>query len=109
MKKYLILAALVLSAGASFGFKATGEHLKGYINDANCAASKKDMGTLSQRVKCVNMCIKGGEAAVLVVGDKVYKIANQKAVVKYAGENVTVDGNVTGDTIEVTKITKDKA
>jgi hypothetical protein len=109
MKKYLLLAVLVLSAGASFSFKVSDEHLKGYIDDSVCAASKSNMGMVSDRVKCVNKCIKGGASAVLVVGDKVYKIANQKAVLKYAGENVTVDGAVTGDTIEVTKITKDKA
>ena len=45
---------------------------------------------------------------MLVVGDKVYKIANQKAVLKYAGENVSVDGTVTDDTIQVTKIAEDK-
>lgn len=109
MKKYLLLAALVLCTGATFAFKTTDEHFKGYISDANCAANKTAMGTLSERVKCVNKCIKGGAEAVLVVGDKVYKIANQKAVLKYAGKNVIVDGTVTGDSIEVTKITKDKA
>jgi hypothetical protein len=107
MKKYLLSGALVLAmAAASFAFKTTGEHLKGYISDANCAANKTAMGAVADRIQCVNKCIKGGAAAVLVVGDKVYKIANQKAVLKYAGKDVTVDGNVTGDTIEVTKITK---
>jgi len=106
MKKYLLLAALVLAMAASFAFKPTGEHLKGYISDSDCAASKMNMGSLADRVQCVNKCIKGGAQAVLVVGDKVYKIANQKAVLKYAGKDVTVDGNVTGDSIEVTKITK---
>jgi hypothetical protein len=108
MKKYLLLAALVLSTGASFAFKVTDGHFKGYINDSMCATGNTSMGSVTDRVKCVNKCIKGGAAAVLVVGDKVYKIANQKAVLKYAGENVVVDGSVTGDTIQVTKITEDK-
>ncbi|HVV56030.1 MAG TPA: hypothetical protein VHC47_11920 [Mucilaginibacter sp.] len=108
MKKYLLSGALVLAMAASFAFKTTDEHLKGYISDSTCVASKKDMGGLESRIKCVSHCIKGGAAAVLVVGDKVYKIANQKAVLKYAGKNVEVDGTVNGDTIEVTKITNDK-
>ncbi|HZX57683.1 MAG TPA: hypothetical protein VFE54_03125 [Mucilaginibacter sp.] len=109
MKKYLLPAALVFAMAASFAFKPTGEHLKGYISDSHCVASKKDMGSLAARKQCVNMCIKGGAEAMLVVGDKAYKITNQKAVLKYAGENVVVDGIVTGDSIEVTKITKDKS
>lgn len=109
MKKYLFSAALVLAMAASFAFKPTDEHLKGYISDSHCVANKTDMGSLSDRIQCVNKCIKGGAEAVLVVGDKVYKIANQKAVLKYAGKDVIVDGNVTGDSIEVTKITKEKS
>ncbi len=109
MKKYLLPGALVLAMAASFAFKPTGEHLKGYISDSHCVASKTDMGSLEKRKQCVNMCLKGGAEAILVVGDKAYKITNQKTVLKYAGENVVVDGNVTGDTIEVTKITKDKS
>jgi hypothetical protein len=73
-----------------------------------CAASKTDMGMTADRVKCVNKCIKKGAAAVLVVGDNVYKIANQKAVLKYAGENVIVDGTLTDNTVQVTKIALDK-
>ena len=107
MKKYLLSAGLVLAMAASFAFNTTDEHLKGYISDSHCAANKTDMGSMADRIQCVNKCIKGGAAAVLVVGDKVYKIANQKAVLKYAGKNVIVDGSVTGDTIEVTKVTKD--
>jgi hypothetical protein len=56
------------------------------------------------RVACVKKCLKNGATAVLVVGDKIYKIANQKDVVKYAGEDVAVDGTVTGDTIQVSRV-----
>jgi hypothetical protein len=109
MKKYLVLTALVFSMGASFAFKTDGGHLKGYIDDSMCAGSKTPMCTPATRVNCATKCIKSGASAVLVVGDKVYKISNQKAVIKYAGKNVSVDGNITNDTIEVTKITEDKS
>ena len=108
MKKYLLLIALAVSVSASFAFRAADEHLKGYIDDSICAASKTPMCTPETRVACAQKCIKGGASAVLVVGDKVYKIANQKAVIKYAGKNVSVDGKLDNDTIEVTKISEDK-
>ncbi len=109
MKKYLLPVALVLSLSASFAFKDADVHLKGVIEDSSCAESKTQMSPMGSRVACVKKCLKSGASAVLVVGDKVYKIANQKAVLKYAGENVSVDGTVTGDTIQVTSITADKS
>ena len=79
MKKKLILITMILSVGVLFSFKATDEHLTGYIGDSTCAASKTDMGAPGRaRMACVKKCIKGGATAVLVVGDKVYKIANQR-------------------------------
>ncbi len=109
MKKYLLSGAMVLFIGASFAFKGGDVHLKGVIEDSTCAASKTQMSPLNSRVACVKKCLKMGATAVLVVDGKVYKIANQKAVLKYAGENVSVDGTVTGDTIQVTKVTEDKS
>jgi len=108
MKKYLLLVAIALSMSASFAFSVPDTQLIGYIDDSVCAASKTPMCAPETRVTCANKCIKGGASAVLVVGDKVYKIANQKAVQKYAGKNVTVDAKVTDDTIEVTKIMETK-
>ena len=109
MKKYLLLIALIVSVSASFAFKFADEHLKGYIDDSMCASSKTPMCTPETRAACAAKCIKGGAKAVLVVGDKVYKIANQKSVKDYAGKNVSVDGKVTDDTIEITKVTEDQA
>lgn len=109
MKKYLLSAALVLFLGASFAFKSDEVHLKGVIEDSTCAASKSQMMAGDSRVACVKKCLKSGASAVLVVGEKIYKIANQKAVLKYAGENVAVDGTITGDTIQVTKIAEEKS
>src|SRR3569833_3147671 len=101
MKRNLLLFAMILSVGALFSFRPADEHLSGYIGDAKCGAS--DMGSPAARATCVKKCIKGGADAVLVVGDKVYKIANQKEVVKFAGKNVTVDGTVDNGTITITK------
>lgn len=108
MKKQLLLITMILSVGVLFSFRTPDEHFTGYIGDSTCAASKTDMGALDARIACVKKCIKGGATAVLVVGDKVYKIANQKAVIKFAGKNVTVDGTVDNDTITVTRVTEAK-
>jgi len=104
MKKYLLSAVLVAAISVSFGFRPDEVHLKGVIEDSTCANSHSQMS----RVACVKKCLKSGASAVLVVGDKIYKIANQKFVLKWAGQDVAVDGTVTGDTIQVTKITADK-
>jgi hypothetical protein len=109
MKKFLFPAVLALAISVSFAFRPEEVHLKGVIEDSTCANSHSQMSPASSRVACVKKCLKSGASAVLVVGDKIYKIANQKAVVKFAGEDVAVDGTVTGDTIEVTKITAEKS
>jgi hypothetical protein len=108
MKKFLILCAIVLTVSVTFASKGDEVHLKGVIEDSTCANSKSQMTPQDSRVACVKKCLKSGAAAVLVVGDKIYKIANQKAVLKYAGLNVSVDGTVTDDTINVTKIAAEK-
>ncbi|HZY37290.1 MAG TPA: hypothetical protein VFE53_11605 [Mucilaginibacter sp.] len=109
MKKYLLPAVLVLAISASLAFRPDEVHLKGVIEDSTCAASKSQMSPLDSRVACVKKCLKNGATAVLVVGDKVYKITNQKFVLKYAGQDVEVDGTVTNDAIQVTKITLEKS
>jgi hypothetical protein len=109
MKNLLLSFAIVLTVGIGMAFTSNSpEHIKGYIGDSHCAESKSDMGAQAARIKCVQKCMAGGAEAVLVSGDKVYKISNQKAVKKYAGKDVEVDANVNNDTIEVTKIMEAK-
>jgi hypothetical protein len=108
MKKLLFFAAIILSMGISSAFtRNTGTHLSGYIDDSMCAGMGKPMHG-GDRETCAKKCMKMGAKAVFVSGDKVYKISNQKAVVKYAGKNVVIDGQLDGDTIEVTKVTEVK-
>ena len=104
MKKILLSFAIVLFAGVSFGFRDGAVHLKGVIEDSTCANSKSQMSPVDSRVACVKKCIKMGAKAVLVVGDKIYQIANQKTVMPYAGKDVVVDGTLTNDSINVSKI-----
>ncbi|HEY2583072.1 MAG TPA: hypothetical protein VGI43_14775 [Mucilaginibacter sp.] len=104
MKKILLSSAILLFVGASFGFRDDTVHLKGVIEDSTCANSKQQMTPGDSRVACVKKCIKEGAKAVLVVDDKIYQIANQKKVMPYAGKEVVVDGTLTNDSIDVSKI-----
>lgn len=104
MKKFILSAALAIGVCVSFAFSGGDTHLKGVIEDSTCAASKSQMGMGADRIACVKKCIKGGAKAVLVVGDKIYQISNQKAVMAYAGKDVEVDAVVTNDSIKVDKI-----
>jgi hypothetical protein len=108
MKKFLFSALVVSVIGASFAFRTDEVHLKGYINDSMCASSKSAMSPMSDRVTCVKKCFKMGAKAVLVVGDKVYQIANQNVAIPYAGKDVNVDGTVTKDAIQISKIAESK-
>src|ERR1700759_1745462 len=106
MKKFIALSAVVLFAATSFAFKDGPVHLKGVIEDSTCANSKTNMGMGTDRINCAKKCIKMGAKAVLVADGKIYQIANQKSAVPFAGQDVVVDGTLTNDSINVTKIAK---
>ena len=102
-----LAAAAVLSSAPAFAAE-----WKGRISDAKCNAMHADgeHGTKKMTDRaCVEACVKGGAKYVFVgPEDKVYKIANQDlpALAAHAGhENVTVEGDMKGDTVTITKIT----
>ncbi len=107
MKKLLFSVALFLSMGMTSAFAGTEINLKGYIDDSMCAGTGKPMHG-SDRESCAKKCMKMGAKAVLVADGKVYKIANQKEVTKFAGKDVIISGKLDGDTIDVTKVTPAK-
>jgi hypothetical protein len=45
-----------------------------------------------------------GSPAVLIVGNKIYNVANAGKLNPYAGKTVTVDGKLTGNTITVMSV-----
>ena len=55
---------------------------------------------------CTQACIKSGSKYVLVSKGKVFQIDNQNLddLQKFAGQNITLTGKLTGDSIEVTSI-----
>ena len=107
MKLVLSLAATL--ALGTLGLMGADESWTGTISDSMCGASHPTTEHGENRMtpkRCTIACVKKGAKYVIVVGDKVYSIANQDApdLAKYAGDNVKVTGKIDGDTITVTKI-----
>jgi hypothetical protein len=55
---------------------------------------------------CTVACVRGGSKYVLIADVKVLQIANQSFtdLQKFAGQDVTVSGELSGDTLTLTKI-----
>jgi len=94
MKK--ITAVALMSMGlAAIGMAA---EFTGFVEDTSCSTKAAMKGNSA----CAKSCIKGGSPAVLMTADgKIYKISNQDKIVSHAGENVTVTGDLKGDTLTI--------
>lgn len=77
------------------------ETLTGTVSDEKCGA--KHLAATAKDKSCVETCVKGGAATVIVSGDKVYKLAadSQDKVKNHLGEKVTVNGKIEGDTLTI--------
>jgi hypothetical protein len=101
MKKLVALTALALSFASTGAFAET---LTGYVSDAMCAKDPHKVSS-PDHAACAQKCIKGGEKAVLVVGgEKVYTVTNPDILIPHAGEKVTVDADVKGDSVTVKSV-----
>jgi hypothetical protein len=100
MKKLVAITTLALSFASASAFAAT---YKGVVADEMCAANPAKASSADHAAGATK-CIKGGEKAVLIVGDKVYKVANQDKVVPYAGKSVTLEGTLADGTLTVASI-----
>ena len=99
-RKILLTAAVFLSFSAASAFAETWH---GTVSDAMC--NSKHVNATKADMDCAQKCFKGGSPAVLVVGDKVYKIDNQDAVKDHIGHKVTVTGNVVSEgTVHIDKV-----
>jgi hypothetical protein len=97
MKTLTVVATLALGLAANT-FAA---QFKGFVEDTKCST----MAGMKDDADCAKKCIKGGSPAVLVTEDgKILKIANQDKIVAHAGEHVTLDGTLKGDTITVASV-----
>ena len=105
MKYGLALAALLI-ATTTF---AAEQSWTGQISDSACNKKHEEaaegQGKMADR-DCTLACVKGGSLFVFVSGDKVYQIANQSNpdLPKFAGQAVKLTGEMSGDSITVSKI-----
>jgi hypothetical protein len=81
----------------------------GTISDSGCGASHDAMtehGKKGNDKQCTQMCLMKGAKYVFVNEGKVLMIKNQDLadLKKYAGDRVTISGDLMGDTITVAKI-----
>jgi hypothetical protein len=102
MKKLMAVSAFALSFGAAMAMADT---MSGYVSESHCGAKHSEVSDAN--TKCVNACLKGGSDPVLVSDGKVYKFdsASKDKAKAMAGQKVTVDGSLSGDTVTVNSIT----
>lgn len=98
-------AALLVSVAAA----RADETWTGRIADSACGArheSGGEMGDAMNDRDCTIACVRGGSKYVLVVGSRVYKIANQgnADLPAHAGDTVRVTGTLSGDTLTIAKV-----
>jgi hypothetical protein len=102
MKKVIAVSTLALAFGAA---AAMADTISGYVSDAHCGAKHSDVSEAN--TKCINGCLKGGSDPVLVSDGKVYKFddASKDKAKALAGQKVTIDGSLSGDSVTVNSIT----
>ena len=103
MKK-LVFGSIVAMSFCSAIFA---DEWTGYISDAHCGA-KHDKVSAANTKCVVDMCIKGGSDPVFVYQGKVLKFdADSTAKAKtFAGQEVKINGSLSGDTVTITSIDK---
>lgn len=80
----------------------------GVISDSMCGA--QHMAKDKTAAQCTRECVQSGEGYVLVVGKKTYTLKGDAAALdKFAGEEVTVKGTISGDTITAESVTASAA
>ena len=95
------IATLTLAAATLFAQAA--QTVTGTVTDAMCGAHH--MMKDATPAQCTRECVKQGSDFALVSKGKVYTLKGDKAQFdKFAGQNVTVKGTVSGSTVTVESI-----
>ena len=113
MSRKTMTSAAAFSLLIGFSSYAAAETLTGKISDAMCGKSHDTMTEHGKKMtdkQCTVACVDHGSAYVVVTGDRILKVANQNFadLKQFAGDTVTLTGDVKGDTVTVTKIAKGK-
>jgi len=96
-----VFFSTVLSVGAALA--QSSQAVTGTVTDAMCGAHHMMQG--KSAAECTRECVKQGSDFALASGGKVYILKGDKSQFdKFAGQRVTVTGNVDGKTITVLSI-----
>jgi len=109
MRRLLFIAIVTCLVGV--GGAAADQTLTGTISDSACGVSHRQMKEVNPNLTdaaCTKACVKGGAKYVFASEGQIYAITNQnnRDLATYAGQSVTVTGNLKGNTITVSKIEK---
>lgn len=106
LRTFSVFAGLLLTAVAALPQSA--QTLSGTVSDTMCGA--KHMMTNVTPAQCTRECVKQGSDYGLVSGGKVYTLkGDTKQIDKYAGQSVTVTGDVSGSMVTVHSIAPAKS
>ena len=100
------LFAALIACGIALGTRADSakKTLTGIVTDAECGKTHGMMKGMSD-AGCTRMCVKGGSAYALVVGDKVIELrGHSEDLYKYAAQKVTVSGTMHGKDLLVESV-----
>jgi hypothetical protein len=106
----IVLALVGVASLLSYGsVSAANGTWTGTISDSGCGASHDAMtehGKKGNDKQCTQMCVMKGAKYVFVNDGKVLMIKNQNLadLKKYAGDRVTISGDLSGDTVTIAKI-----
>ncbi len=100
MKKYFF--AVVFAFFATITLASDKGTWTGFITDDHCGVKSAN----ESHAECAKKCVAGGKQAVLVVGDKMYKISDPQKVADFVGKKVIIKGELNGDAIDVQKVKK---
>jgi|SRR5689334_3285146 len=105
---FTALRAAILLGSLYSVASAANMTMNGTISDSACGSSHAKMtaGKKMSDRDCALACVKNGAKYVFVADGKVYNIANQNlaALQQYAGERVSLTGDVNGETVTVSKV-----
>ncbi|MBZ5629648.1 MAG: hypothetical protein LAO06_12365 [Acidobacteriia bacterium] len=94
---------LLLSTGL-FAAGSNDQTFTGTVSDTMCGAHHTMMPGKPD-AECVRACVKAGIDYALVVGNKVYTLKGNKSDLdKFAGQQATVTGKLSGTTIEASSV-----
>jgi hypothetical protein len=99
------LVVLLLLLGSSALTQQTQQQTwVGYVTDTHCGTNCQVTKNMTPDLKCIRRCVQKGSKYGLWSGDKVYILEPQAKAMKFAAQNVKINGTISGETIQIAEI-----